>query len=494
MRTLLLSLAFTATLCQAQQPPIGINLDDNVNPPACCQLSLAWQHGQEIIDTIAYENWRLLQSFNNVLHPGSPVASHIFTKAALDSLATVITDANRLRMFRLTDIWLGVGQPPPAPCVYTYSTWSTCTNGTQTRTVLSSTPVGCAGTPVLSQTCTAPPPSGSVIDPNDVLVVWNTADARTQAWATSYATAWGIPSGNVISINAGTSHDATTTIATAIRTAVQAKGEEFTVLAWEYPSRVGSQSITSLVTFGPRNVSSLTVSPLYNYTGVKPRTDKGVAPSFLLVNGNYIRKDAHGSRPTGQSFLLLAKDSSGSPRGVARKGQTATGVTVWDNTVPIQRPGKPDFTMGTGFNACNYLSTLCFLDVRKPSTVPVLAAYQSMYELGDPGAVVWAKGFYGDHVTSFGGFLPGGAAPTYKNGQNQTALTYHLEKGASMSVGSVSEPWQGANGSLAQQFVNVSVFHPLFLSGKPVGVASWAAVQCPDRMLFAGDPLCAPFK
>jgi len=28
---------------------------------------------------------------------------------------------------------------------------------------------------------------------------------------------------------------------------------------------------------------------------------------------------------------------------------------------------------------------------------------------------------------------------------------------------------------------------------KPVGVAAWAAVRSPDRMIFAGDGLCAPF-
>jgi hypothetical protein len=58
-----------------------------------------------------------------------------------------------------------------------------------------------------------------------------------------------------------------------------------------------------------------------------------------------------------------------------------------------------------------------------------------------------------------------------------------------MSVGSVSEPFQGSGGSLAQQFVNVSLFHPLFVGGTPVGVAAWSAVQAADRMLFAGDPL-----
>lgn len=51
-------------------------------------------------------------------------------------------------------------------CSFTYSAWSTCqSNGTQTRTVLSSSPRGCTGTPVLTRSCTyvapGPTPSGT---------------------------------------------------------------------------------------------------------------------------------------------------------------------------------------------------------------------------------------------------------------------------------------------------------------------------------------------
>ena len=42
---------------------------------------------------------------------------------------------------------------PTIPCTYTYSTWSSCINGVQTRTALSS-PAGCVGTPILTQSCT----------------------------------------------------------------------------------------------------------------------------------------------------------------------------------------------------------------------------------------------------------------------------------------------------------------------------------------------------
>jgi hypothetical protein len=48
---------------------------------------------------------------------------------------------------------------PPPPCSYTYSAWSACwQDGTQTRSVLTSSPDGCSGTPVLIQTCVYTPP------------------------------------------------------------------------------------------------------------------------------------------------------------------------------------------------------------------------------------------------------------------------------------------------------------------------------------------------
>lgn len=48
--------------------------------------------------------------------------------------------------------------PPSQECTYTYSAWSACQpNNTQTRTVISSSPDGCTGTPILSRSCTYTP-------------------------------------------------------------------------------------------------------------------------------------------------------------------------------------------------------------------------------------------------------------------------------------------------------------------------------------------------
>jgi hypothetical protein len=415
------------------------------------------------------------------------VISHNFTTRP--GLATTYAGYNYVAG---TPVWDATGgtvvtPPTPTPCTFTYGAWSACVNGQQTRFATAS-PTGCVGSAPLdslSRSCqVTPPPSTALgINPADVCVVVNTNDPTSAAMATAYMTAWGIPLANLVNVSLGTGEDLTnaTTLNTA-RTAINAKGRQFTVLAFSVPSRyAGQQSITSAITFGNRSVSNMTVSSLYQYSGMMPRSDKGVAPAVLLRSANYIRKDAHGTRPTGQSILVLAKDQSGTPRGSARAAQGITGVTVWDN--------RSLSNVGTGGNACNWISNDCWVSTRKPGTTPIIAGYQSMFQLGADGGAVWAKGFYGDHVTSTGGTLPTGAG--------QTPLTYHLDRGASMTAGTVVEPWQDSSGnspgSLVEQFVDVRIFHPLFIGGSPVGVAAWASVKCPDRTLFVGDLMAAPF-
>ena len=330
-----------------------------------------------------------------------------------------------------------------------------------------------------------PPPTTGNIDPAEVVIVVNSAQADSQAMATAYANAWGIPSGNIVISNLGSldSLSSSSTLS-ACRSAIAAKNKQYTVLAFSYPSRYGSQSITSAITFGPRNVTSLTTSPLYNYTGTTPFTTHAVRPSVLLYNQAYIRRTAHGTRPMGGKYMILAKDQSGFPRGSARAGQTATGLTIFDN--------RNNSTIGNGENAFNNLSTSIFTKYNT-TPQPVVAYFGSMYRLCCETGITFRPGYYGDHVTSFGGYLPRvSSGSDYANAQGQTCLLWHMDKGAAASVGSVSEPWQGTNGSLPQQFLNVSIFLPLWLGGKSVIQATWAALQCPDRMLIVGDPLCAP--
>lgn len=444
---------------------------------------------QATIDSIAQDEKYLLDVFNDHFHPGS--TGQIYTKAQLDSISDAVIARNTARRIRLSDIWISEYVPPqPVPCTYTYSAWSdwsACVGGqqTRTRTVEAYYPQGCVGTPVLSETQPCVPPS-SGIAVADVVVVVNTSEAGSQAMADAYVSAWGIPAANVVSMALGTAHElSSSSTLTALRNAIAAKGRQWTVLAFFAPSRyAGGQSITSAVTFGVRSVSALTVSPIYQYTGTRPMADKGVRPAVALLKQAYIRKDADGTKPTGTDYLVLANDQTGTPRGSARAGQAQPGMVVWDN-----RPGS-GVVVGQGNNPCNYLSNGCWLAGRTP-VQPVTSAFQSMYGLGSDGGVLWRKGYYGDHVTSYGGYLP-------QDVGGQTPLTYHLDRGASGSAGTVSEPYQSKTGyspgSLVEQFVDIGVFLPAWKGGASTGAAMWASIKCPDRTLIAGDLLCAPYR
>jgi hypothetical protein len=68
----------------------------------------------------------------------------------------------------LKDLSAGTFYPESMPagpggstsCTYTYDAWGACqSNGTQARNLLTSSPAGCTGTPILSQACTPPTPT-----------------------------------------------------------------------------------------------------------------------------------------------------------------------------------------------------------------------------------------------------------------------------------------------------------------------------------------------
>lgn len=68
--------------------------------------------------------------------------------------------------------------PPPATCSYSYSAWSACqANNLQTRSVVGSSPFGCVGTPILSQTCTYAIPSPPTTSVNYTSLWWNPSES-----------------------------------------------------------------------------------------------------------------------------------------------------------------------------------------------------------------------------------------------------------------------------------------------------------------------------
>ena len=79
----------------------------------------------------------------------------------------------------------------PTCTSFTYSNWGNCTNGTQTRTVATSTPTGCTGgSPALSQSCSAPTCTGFTYSN------WGTCTNGTQTRTVSSSTPSGCTGGS----------------------------------------------------------------------------------------------------------------------------------------------------------------------------------------------------------------------------------------------------------------------------------------------------------
>jgi hypothetical protein len=86
--------------------------------------------------------------------------------AGTHTIALKITDRGDDNGFDMM-VSQGEAPPPPPTCTYTYSDWGACQpDNTQTRTVLTATPEGCVGTPVLSQSCTYVPPGNLEVFPS----------------------------------------------------------------------------------------------------------------------------------------------------------------------------------------------------------------------------------------------------------------------------------------------------------------------------------------
>lgn len=394
---------------------------------------------------------------------------------------------------------------------------------TNTTAVVRATSVGdptkTANVSITVQPTVAPPPTGNGIDPNKVLIVINQDDPNSLTIANQYATAWGIPAANRVTVslgNADSVDDAKFNTARNLVVAASTPTHQYYALCFGTPSRVGvstpsnsMQAITSAMSFGRRNVASLTLNPFLNYNGLNPFTDKGARQSWIVLKPTYIHRSAHGTRPNGTMYGWAAKDQSGSPRGSARISQLSAmdsrpnfdfvdmrsmpdgEVGMGEN--PYQTPQNWAFTrMAQWYNQYNGTGTFPKGDPRGTlfTKKPMAAAFLHMYKFTNLNEMERQPGWYADSVTSFAGYVLADAG--------QTQVTYMLDLGASMATGVVSEPWQSvagnSSGSLAEQFVDVSKFVPMWQDQKlPNATAVWGSVKSIDRLLVAGDGMCAPF-
>lgn len=342
------------------------------------------------------------------------------------------------------------------------------------------TPPGVVPAPVPTLALTLPA-TGLTASRLGVLVAQG--DALSEAIANYYVTARGIPAANVIRVAVPTGLDSMSATAFAtLKADIDAKlpaGVQATLVTWTAPSRVlgeCSMGITSALALGydaqycGGSCATTKASPYFDSESTLPWTDHGLRPSMMLgaktlaaakmLIDRGVQSD--NTQPTGDGYLLRTSDAARSvrytdytPLPALWAGDSALQLLYQDNS-----GGATSNSISNKSNVLFYFTGL--------TTVPNIASNSFR-----PGAVA-------DHLTSFGGFLPGG------NGQ--MPITHWLDAGATASYGTVEEPC-----NYAAKFPQASVLIDQYYRGATVLEAYWKSVQWPGQGLFVGEPLARPF-
>ena len=319
---------------------------------------------------------------------------------------------------------------------------------------------------------------------NELAVLIAEGDPISEAIAREYQLARGIPQANMIRVVLPTRADAIgvadfatlkATVDIRLPAHVQA-----TLVTWTSPSRVlGScaMGLTSALAFGfdARFCGGCAVtasSPIYNTSSHRPWADHGVRPSMML-----------GATTVAEAQTLIA-------RGVAADGVLArTGTTGqawlvrtsdpdrsvrWDDFLALARIRLPGVSMNYVDNAAGSGSNLV------TGKKDVLFYFTGLATAVQIPSNSWLPGAAADHLTSFGGMLPGG------NGQ--MPITDWLRAGATASYGTVEEPC-----NYAAKFPKASVLVGRYQRGDTLIEAYWKSVQWPGQGLFVGEPLARPW-
>ena len=150
---------------QAPSTPTGLN----ATAVSSSQINLSWNPSSDNVIVTGYKIYRggtQIGTSTTTTYSDTALAANTaynYRVAANDAAGNTSTQSGSAGATTLT-------QSSQACTSFTYSTWGTCTSGTQTRTVLTSSPSGCTGgNPVTTQTCTG---TSTTLIPAERLVDW----------------------------------------------------------------------------------------------------------------------------------------------------------------------------------------------------------------------------------------------------------------------------------------------------------------------------------
>lgn len=317
------------------------------------------------------------------------------------------------------------------------------------------------------------------LGPAELAVIVVDGDAQSEAIAGYYQTARGIPAANIIRVKLNTG-SATISVAdfAALKADVDAKlpaGVQATLLTWTAPSRVVgtcAMSITSAMAFGYDSkycggCSATASSSYFDSESKQAWVDHKFRPSMMLGAASLaaaktlidrgVRADA--SQPAGDGYLLRTSDAARSVRYADFSGLPA----AWAGRLQLN---YSDNSAGAAADAIENKSDVLFYFTGL-SKVPKL------------GSIGFRPGAVADHLTSYGGLLPG---------SGQMPITDWLDAGATASFGTVEEPC-----NFTLKFPKASVLIEHYFRGATVIEAYWKSVHWPGQGLFVGEPLARPF-
>jgi uncharacterized protein (TIGR03790 family) len=301
-------------------------------------------------------------------------------------------------------------------------------------------------------------------------VIYNTDRPESRELARIYAAQRAIPAANVIGISLPDRDVITPDLFMTARaqafsrlpTAVQSL-----LLVWSRPYAVGCMSITTAFAAGYRAVfcepgCALTAAnPLFDSDGWLPADTVGWWPAMLLPTNDaelarsLIRRGiaSDGTAPPGTVYLVRTQDAARNVRAAAY-GEAEILLANRTRNVQLTTPVSRDIPDAMGyFTGASQVDELARIHFR-------------------PGAAA-------DHLTSAGGVLFGGS--------QMSALAW-LQRGATASYGSVSEPCNHT-----QKFPNPGVLFNHYLRGETLLEAYWKSVAMPGQGLFIGEPLARPY-
>ena len=319
--------------------------------------------------------------------------------------------------------------------------------------------------------------------PADLAVLYADGDATSEAIARAYQRARGIPEANLVrvAVPAGSDTVSDSDFAT-IKAALDARlpaSIQALLVTWTQPSRVVGAScamgLTSALAFGYNaalcgGCKRTQQSAYYDTDTTRPWTDLHIRPAMML----------------GAATLEAAQTLIN--RGLAADASAPTGTGWGVRTSDTARSVRyPDYLNLPGAWTAAPGPSLRYLDARAAGTAQELTQqtdllfyFTGLTTVPQAASNRFLPGAVADHLTSYGGYLPGA--------KGQMPATDWLTAGATASYGTVEEPCNHT-----EKFPRASVLVDHYVRGATVIEAYWKSVAMPGQGLFVGEPLARPW-